>query len=980
MTERPVVKGSRRSLGARPLIFSAFGAVVFLSLVRLAFGVARFDRLLDEYKTKAAYDDRVQDALDHVYVSVAESESGVRGWQVTRDRRFLEPYTRASLTRDQALNDLVEIESDAPKARAIAERVADRTRDWANVVAEPIVADDPKLADPAKLLSIQLTGRARMDSIRGDLLELSGDLRERRKAEGETLTRYRADLLTGSYVGTAIVIALTFLLAYYLAYRFKAPLDALLSYVRENVWEKADRKPLEVRGVGEIEALAAIMERAAENGMAALDDTMANAALVGELVEARTVDAVSTIAVRWITARLGASGAAMWVAEDASGLRLAACYGVDRETLERGSNARAESVLRSGSVERVDNLADSGRVIRSALVDVHPNAIVLVPVRGAHGVVGVMELVGDKIGDPTRLAAALDRIGVSIDSAISDGYVKELGTALSSANDQLRAQNEELRAQEEELRAQREELLDKQKSLAQSNVSLEKGSRLKSEFLSDMSHELRTPLNAVIGFSELLLGETYGPLADLQKERIGDISSAGKQLLTLVNDILDLSRIEAGRVELASAPMDLRSAIEEACSLVAPIAEKKRIKVTTALLPEALMVLADHGRVRQVVVNLLSNAIKFTPSSGTVVVKVSKKDDMARVAVEDTGIGISPEDARKLFAPFTQLKGGLNAGGAGLGLSISKRLVELMDGEIGLESTVGKGSTFHFTLPLSDVAPSSPRRAPQPSPATKDAAKRRVLVVDGNPNRVRSSEELLARAGYDVHVAFNTEAASTELAKGAVDLVVVDLALPASSGFRLVETIASSKATNALSQELAVIVLTDRTLSSAERADLSKSTDLIAEKGVMTGAGFLDAVSGLLEQSAPLAREKPRILVVDDSAINRSVLRAMLESAGFEVVEADRAKEGIRMAQAAPPQVILMDVRMPDMSGLDATRALREDARTKGTPVIAVSAQAMSGDKELALEAGCNAYVTKPVARQELLSAITHALRDGGAE
>ncbi len=980
MTERPEAKGSGRSLRASTLIFLCFGAVVVFSLVRLGYGVARFDRLLDEYKTKAAYDDRVQNAVQRVYVSIVESESGVRGWQVTHDRRFLEPYTRASLTRDQTLNELVAIESDAPKARAIAERIADHTREWANVVAEPIIAEDPKLEDPAKMLSVQLTGRARMDSIRGDLLELSGDLGERRKSEGMTLTRYRVDLLTGTYVGTAIVIALTLLLAYFLACRFKVPLQTLLTHVRERAWEKPDRKPLRVRGVAELEALAAMMERAAEDGMAERDEAIADAALVGELVEARTVDAVSTIAVRWIADRLGATGAVMWVAEDATGLRLAACRGVEREQVEKGGKARAESVLLSRKIERLDNLAESGRVIRSAMVDVHPNAIVLVPVRGAHGLVGVMELAGDKIDDPTKLAAALDRIGIAIDSAISAGYVEELGTALSSANEELRAQNEELRAQEEELLSQRAELVEKQKTLAQSNVNLETGSRLKSEFLSDMSHELRTPLNAVIGFSELLLGETYGPLADLQKERIGDISSAGKQLLTLVNDILDLSRIEAGRVELASRPMDLRSTIEDACSLVAPIADKKKVKIAPVLPPDALMVLADHDRVRQVVVNLLSNAIKFTPPNGTVVVSAAKKDDAARVAVEDTGIGISPEDARKLFAPFTQLKGGLKAGGAGLGLSISKRLVELMNGEIGLESTVGKGSTFHFTLPLSDLVPSSPRRAPRESLPMKNGLKRRVLVVDGNANCGRGSEELLARAGYDVHVAFNTEAASTELAKGAVDLVVVDLALPSSSGFRLVESIASSKATSALSHDMAVIALTDRTLSNAERVDLSKSTDLIAEKGMMTGVGFLDAVSGLLDQSAPLSEKKPRILVVDDSAINRSVLRAMLESAGFEVVEADRAKEGIRMAQAAPPQVILMDVRMPDMSGLDATRALREDARTKGTPVIAVSAQAMSGDRELALEAGCNAYVTKPVARQELLGAIAHALRDGGAE
>ncbi|HEX7663448.1 MAG TPA: CHASE3 domain-containing protein, partial [Polyangiaceae bacterium] len=432
MTEPQEPKGRSRSLRASTLVHLSFGFVVVLSLARLAFGVTRFDAMIDEYKAKATYNDRVQDALQRVFVSVIDSETGMRGWQVTHDRRFLEPYTRASLTRDQALKDLVEVESDEPKARAVAERIADRSREWVSSVAEPIIAQDPKAEDPAKTLSLQLSGRGRMDSIRGDLQELIGDLGERRKAEGEALKRYRADLLTASYWGTALVVALTFLLAYLVARRFNEPLDALLAYVRDRAWEKPDRKPLHVRGIAELEDLGTILEIAAEEGEADRAETTLYSGLVGELVEARSIESVSKIAVAWVGERLGATGAVMWVAEDESGLRLAACRGVEREEVERGGSARAESAKKSGKVERIENLADSGRVIRSAMVDVHPNSLVLVPIRGTHGVVGVMELAGDKIGDPAKLAAALERIGISIDAAIADGYVKELGAALSS--------------------------------------------------------------------------------------------------------------------------------------------------------------------------------------------------------------------------------------------------------------------------------------------------------------------------------------------------------------------------------------------------------------------------------------------------------------------------------------------------------------------------------------------------------------------
>ncbi|MGH7329223.1 MAG: response regulator, partial [Polyangiaceae bacterium] len=292
------------------------------------------------------------------------------------------------------------------------------------------------------------------------------------------------------------------------------------------------------------------------------------------------------------------------------------------------------------------------------------------------------------------------------------------------------------------------------------------------------------------------------------------------------------------------------------------------------------------------------------------------------------------------------------------------------------DSAVGRGSIFYFTLPRAGEKGKAlePTNAQSREPK-KWASKRRVLVVEDDPKQSHAIEELLARAGHDVHAATGPASAMTDVEQFGPELIVVDLGLPNRAGFDLVEGLAARKKSNVGTKKLAIVALTNRSLSAEERSLLAKSADLVAEKGVMTGAGFLDSIAALLEQSAP--RKKARILVVDDSAINRSVLRAMLESAGFEVVEADRAKDGIAMAQAAPPQVILMDIRMPDMNGLDATRALRNDPRTITTPVIAVSAQAMTGDRELALDAGCVAYVTKPVARQELLSAIGGVLQKG---
>ena len=971
MTDAP--KKTARSLRLRTLIAIVFTSLVVFIFVRLFVGVQHFDHVSDEIHERTAQDRQVEVAIERVTADLADSETGLRGWLLTHDRRFLEPYERASLRRERSLNDLVAAESNDPQSKATAERIATRAREWFRSVGDPGVLPDSKPTDPDAQVSLQLFGKSRMDLMRADLGELRGDLNARRAREELALEQYREDLVGNTYLSSTILALLTIGAALFILRRVDRPLGVLVDYVQNRAWERPDRKPLVAVGIGEIEVLAELMEAAAERGNAESARAAQLRELTGKLVEGGEVDKLAGIVAEWTANQMGAVGAVLWIVDE-DRLRLAACHGVDRASVEKAGAAKADEVRAAGKMRRFDNLSQ-GRVIRTAMADVQPHSLVLLPVRGRTSVVGVLELAGDQIGETTLLGDALDRIGLALETSMASSKIKSLSTALAAANDELRAQNEELRAQEEELRSQSDELVAKQKDLATSNAALEKGSRHKSEFLSDMSHELRTPLNAVIGFSELLLGDTYGQLAEPQRERVNDIATAGRQLLALVNDILDLSRIEAGRVELKIGDIDIRSSMDDAVALLQPIADKKKVKIEAILLPEPLTVCADPDRVRQVMVNLLSNAIKFTPANGSVEMEANRYDGMVRIEVRDTGIGISPDDARKLFSPFMQLEGGMNAGGAGLGLSISKRLVELMSGEIGVDSAVGRGSIFYFTLPC----PGEKGDAPNPARARslepkKWASKRRVLVVEDDPKQIHAIEELLARAGHDVHAATGPASAMTDIEQFTPELVVVDLGLPGGAGFKLVDELALRK--KSASKKLAVVALTSRPLSAEERASVTSSVDLVAEKGVMTGAGFLDAVAALLEQSAP--RKKSKVLVVDDSAINRSVLRAMLESAGFEVVEAERAKDGIAMAQAAPPQVILMDIRMPDMNGLDATRALRQDPRTLTTPIIAVSAQAMTGDRQLALDAGCVAYVTKPVARQELLSVIGGALQKEG--
>ncbi len=462
------------------------------------------------------------------------------------------------------------------------------------------------------------------------------------------------------------------------------------------------------------------------------------------------------------------------------------------------------------------------------------------PILGPDGAVRYLVLRAEDV--TAAMDARATRAGLEAQVA---ARTRELG----EANLALRAQNDALLAKEEVLRARSAELAEKQGELSSRNDELLRASRLKSDFLASMSHELRTPLNAIIGFSDLLLNGDYGALAPRQASAVGDVLTAGNQLLALINDVLDLSKIEAGRMEVTVEPIDLGALVGEACLVVAGAARRTSIRITSEVQAGAITVAADPQRLQQVLVNLISNAVKFTPGQGDVRIRARAEDGHARVEVVDTGIGIAPEAARRLFTPFTQLENGLarRFPGTGLGLSICRRLVELMGGEIGLESAPGRGSTFFFTLPNAGERASFP-----PSPP--------------------SSKRVPDRA------------------------------------------------------------------------------------------------------SVPPSPPHPTILVVDDSEPNRRVLRAILRGVGCQVEEVDGGERAIAAARAKKPDLVLMDIQMPGMDGLETTTALKADLATREIPVIAVTAHALPGDEERMLAAGCAAYVPKPVARAVLFEAMDRAL------
>jgi PAS domain S-box-containing protein len=526
-----------------------------------------------------------------------------------------------------------------------------------------------------------------------------------------------------------------------------------------------------------------------------------------------------------------------------------------------------------------------------------------------------------------------------------------------------------------------------EKALLQEAENERERSRRKSEFLAVMSHELRTPIHGVVGTAGLLQSTTLGPD---QREYVEMLVQSADATLSVVNNVLDLSKIEAGRLELAQQDFALREVVEKSISLFAARAHGKGLDLACRVrsgVPETIR--GDPERLRQVLVNLLSNAVKFT-EKGEVLVDVSRaeaaKDGGAhlRFEVRDTGIGISESTRGRLFEPFVQANPDISShyGGTGLGLTICRQLARLMDGTIGVEPAPIRGSKFWFTARF--APPKEP--GPKPEPAPDDVRGRRVLVVDDHAGTREAVGELLR--GFDVIVkdASSAPEAVEILKKGVteyepVDIVVLDMHLPGdgvSRGF-----VKSVRANDDL-ERVRIILMT--AFGHRERAEAAKWEGIAAflPKPVRRADLLECLIAATAEEvSEPFGRSVlsrapavsatgsfrlGRILIVDDNEVNRKIAVRALEPKGFLVETASNGREAVEAAKKVPYDIIFMDWMMPEMDGFEATRRIRE--HEKGTdqrvPIVAVTARAMEGDREKCMEPGMDDYLTKPVKFEDM--------------
>jgi two-component system chemotaxis sensor kinase CheA len=779
---------------------------------------------------------------------------------------------------------------------------------------------------------------------------------------------------------------------------------------------------IEIRGTVEIDRLRVALEQMRTHlekqswlnkAQLHFNEAIRGVNTVGELAQS----AMSSLA-RFIRADVG-----LLYLQENEKLKVAGGYSYPKNLSPETEISLGEGLAGQAAMEQriisLNNPTEEQLSINTMLGDVRPREILAAPLVYKNEVIGVFELASlNKIRawDQELLSKVSQTMAISLDSAIKSDQVRNLLHETQTQSEELQAQQEELRQINDELQSRQEELesineeleeqqsaLKEQKNLideknkayeiAQKELlartqELEKIGQYKSEFLANMSHELRTPLNSQLILSKLLIENKDGNLTPKQIQFAQTIHGTGLDLLKLINDILDLSKVEAGKLNLEIEKVKIKNVIENLQRDFSAMAEQKGLKFKAQVdadVPEFMS--TDSHRLGQILRNLISNAIKFT-EQGEIRLQVGRSSIPAEKGqiifkVIDSGIGIPDDKQEVIFQAFEQVDSATTRkyGGTGLGLAISRQLAKLLGGEIYLESQLGKGSTFSLKVPetfetQSHTQSLSAMAAPKPSGKTEVPARNikpsNILIIDRDPAVQKQISDLLKKDAVDAVCVTNAESALKEFRLGKNYVcVVLDLNIPDTDGFELLRTLKRED------PSVPVVIYSSRELKRLEEEDLRKATEAIVIKGPNSIDRLMDEISLLMYNSAGespkekasdgiVKKEKifngQTILLVDDDVRNIFSLTSALEDRGLNVLIARDGKEALGvLEQNSNISLVLMDIMMPVMDGYEATRLIKSSSKFSKIPVLALTAKAMKEDKELCLAAGANDYLPKPV-------------------
>ncbi|NRT72262.1 response regulator [Clostridium beijerinckii] len=565
--------------------------------------------------------------------------------------------------------------------------------------------------------------------------------------------------------------------------------------------------------------------------------------------------------------------------------------------------------------------------------------------------------------------------------------------------EELEQHNRELIAQKSKLTTQSAELTQQNAELEMQKKQLDEASRLKTNFLSNMSHELRTPLNSVIALSGVLSRRLMNKIPEEEYGYLEIIERNGKNLLNLINDVLDISRIEAGREEIEITKFNVNNMIEEIAALLEPQAAHKELNIVQESRDSNLFISSDIDKCRHILQNLIGNAIKFT-ESGRILISTEMSENGIQIKVKDTGIGIPKEHLPYIFDEFRQADGSTSRryGGTGLGLAIAKKYANLLGGTISVESEPGEGSEFTVILPQNYSAENKieekadeaeikyPINKSIVEPVNKkinpdsDNMDKTILLVDDNESAIIQIKDLVEEMGHKVLIAKDALEAFEIIEDIIPDAMVLDLMMPDIDGFRLLESIRNAEPT----AHVPVLVLTAKHITKEELKELKRNhIHQLIQKGDVNRKDLQNAVNSMLFPEAveiksenrdkKAIKDKPLVLVVEDNPDNMITVKALL-SDNYKVIEGVNGKEGISMAISYKPDLILMDIALPEINGIDAFIEIQKRPELTHIPVIALTASAMNHERETILAHGFHAFIGKPIIAKQFFDVINEVL------